>query len=124
MKCRLAFIKHWGGNDETLSRSSQAYRHYCLGDVLGRRYYIAGAGAVSTGAGMLSGFVVYSSNQDYIPGEIAMGTEEELIEIIAEEMFEARNEGVFSALPESQKDAWLLDAGYIAEAILRKWVSK
>ncbi len=73
---------------------------------------------------MLSGFVVYSSNQDYIPGEIAMGTEEELIEIIAEEMFEARNEGVFSALPESQKDAWLLDAGYIAEAILRKWVSK
>ena len=47
--------------------------------------------------------------------------EEELIYIIAKEMYEASNEGVFSALPENQQEAWFTDAGFAAESILKKW---
>lgn len=45
----------------------------------------------------------------------------DLIEIIAEAMYEAREDGVWDELPEKIKELWRIDAGFVAEAIERKY---
>ena len=40
-----------------------------------------------------------------------------LEEIIAAEMYEIRHEGTWENLPEDKKEIWLVDAGFIAEAV-------
>lgn len=40
-----------------------------------------------------------------------------LQEVIAAAMYESRHEGVWENLPEEKKEIWLIDAGFVAEAV-------
>jgi hypothetical protein len=50
-----------------------------------------------------------------------MLTEDELIEIIAEELYECRNHGVWKNASESDKDPYYIEAGFVSDGILREW---